>query len=59
MSTVIITATFLGFLTSTANNFRDLGILAAAGLVAALFADLFISPIVMRKFKVFGKEKEN
>lgn len=56
MSTVIITATFLGFTTSTANNFRDLGILAAAGLFAALLADLFISPIVMRKFKVFGKE---
>ena len=57
MSTVIVTATFLGFLSSTANNFRDLGILAAAGLVAALFADLFISPIVMRRFKVFGEEK--
>jgi len=59
MSTVIITATFLGFTTSTANNFRDLGVLAAAGLAAALLADLFISPVVMRKFKVFGEEKEN
>ena len=59
MSTVIITATFLGFLSSTANNFRDLGVLAAAGLVAALLADLFISPIVIRKFKAFGEEKEN
>jgi len=59
MSTVIITATFIGFTTSTANNFRDLGILAAAGLFAALLADLFISPIVMRKFKVFGKESSS
>lgn len=58
MSTVIITATFLGFISSTANNFRDLGILAAAGLVAALFADLFISPIVMQKFNVFGEERD-
>jgi predicted RND superfamily exporter protein len=59
MSTVIITSTFLGFTSSTANNFRDLGILAAAGLFAALLADLFISPVVMRKFKVFGKESDS
>lgn len=57
MSTVILVATFLGFTSSTANNFRDLGVLASAGLVAALLADLLISPVVMRKFNVFGKEK--
>lgn len=56
MSTVILVSTFLGFTTSTANNFVDLGILASAGLIAALVADLVISPVVMRHFKVFGKE---
>ena len=59
MSTVIIAATFLGFTSSTAIDFRDLGVLSAAGLLSALIADLFISPIVMQKFKVFGKEKVN
>ncbi len=57
MSTIILVATFLGFTSSTANNFRDLGILASAGLIAALVADLFISPVVMRRFKVFGTEE--
>ena len=56
MSTVILVSTFLGFTTSTANNFVDLGILASAGLIAALVADLVISPVVMRHFKVFGEE---
>lgn len=56
MSTVILVSTFLGFTSSTANNFVDLGILASAGLIAALVADLVISPVVMRHFKVFGKE---
>ena len=59
MSTVILAATFLGFTSSTAIDFRDLGVLSAAGLLSALIADLFISPIVMQKFKVFGKEKVN
>lgn len=56
MSTVILVSTFLGFTSSTANNFVDLGILASAGLIAALVADLVISPVVMRHFKVFGEE---
>ena len=56
MSTVIISATFAGFIFSDAIQIRNWGILAVAGMVSALLADLFLTPILFKYLNVFGKE---
>lgn len=58
LSTVVISANFVVYSTSIAKSFIHLGILAVAGMVAALLADLFVTPVLIKAFKVFGKEKE-
>uniref|UniRef100_A0AB33IYU7 MMPL family transporter n=1 Tax=Prevotella sp. GTC17254 TaxID=3236794 RepID=A0AB33IYU7_9BACT len=58
MSTVIISATFAGFIFSDATQMRNWGILAVAGMVSALLADLFLTPILFKYLRVFGKEKQ-
>ena len=59
MTSVIISATFLGFSVSDAIQFRHFGTLAVAGLVSALLADLFITPILFKMLKIFGKEDKS
>lgn len=59
MSTVIISAVFSGFMTCSAIQFRNFGVLAVVGMLSALMADLFITPILFKYFKVFGKEDNN
>lgn len=57
MSTVIISATFAGFMSSDATQTKNWGLLAVAGMVSALLADLFLTPILLKYLRVFGKEK--
>ena len=57
MSTVIISATFAGFMSSDATQTKNWGLLAVAGMVSALLADLFLTPILFKYLRVFGKEK--
>ncbi len=57
LATIIISANFLVYTTSTANNFINLGMLAVVGMFAALIADFFITPILFKWFKIFGKEQ--
>jgi uncharacterized protein len=57
LSTVIISANFLVYTTSDAKQFLHLGALSVIGMVAALLADLFITPVLIKSFKIFGKEK--
>ncbi|MBE9469339.1 MAG: MMPL family transporter [Bacteroidetes bacterium] len=57
LSTIVISSNFLVYTTSTANQFINLGILAVIGMLAALVADLFITPILFKWFKIFGKEE--
>ncbi|MCL3781972.1 hypothetical protein EMN47_16420 [Prolixibacteraceae bacterium JC049] len=59
LATVIISANFLVYTTSSANQFINLGILAVVGMVAALIADIFITPILFKWFKIFGQENSN
>lgn len=59
MSTVIISATFAGFILSDATQMRNWGILAVAGMVSALLADLFLTPILFKYLRVFGKDTAN
>jgi hypothetical protein len=57
LSTIVISANFLVYTTSTANQFINLGVLAVIGMSAALIADLFITPILFKWFKIFGKDE--
>jgi hypothetical protein len=57
MTTAIMTFTFAGFTTSAATQMFNFGFVVFAGLVSALAADLFVTPLLIKKFKIFGKEK--
>ncbi len=53
-SALIMTSVILIINFSTSN----LGLLAVSGITAALVSDLFITPILLKKFKVFGEETD-
>ena len=57
MSTLIISVAFAGFTVSNALQLRNWGILAIAGMVSALLADLFITPILFKYLHIFGKAR--
>ena len=59
MSTVVISATFMGFVFSDATQMSNWGILAVAGMVSALLADLFLTPILIDYLHIFMQEKVN
>lgn len=56
-STVVLCANFGTYGLSEANMVWHMGVLCIAGLATALLADLTITPLLCRKFKVFGKEE--
>jgi len=58
LTTLILSANFLAYTTSIANMFIHIGVLATAGMIAALLADFFITPILFKQFNIFGKEKK-
>jgi hypothetical protein len=55
MTTIIMVATFAGFTTSAATQMFNFGFVVFVGLVSALLADLFVTPLLIKKFKIFGK----
>lgn len=58
-TSIITSAVFGAFVTSPcAMNFH-FGLLAIVGIVSALAADLFVTPVLVKRFKVFGNEKNN
>jgi uncharacterized protein len=57
LSTVVISANFVVYAISVAKSFIHLGVLTVAGMVSALLADLFVTPVLIKSFKIFGKEK--
>lgn len=56
LSSLVISANFFVYTSSTALQFVNLGILAVAGIFSALISDLFVTPILFRAFKIFGEE---
>ncbi len=58
LSTIVISANFIVYATSAALTYFNLGLLAVIGMLAALFADLFITPILFKWFNIFGKENK-
>lgn len=58
LSTVIISANFIVYATSDAKQFLHLGFLSVIGMFSALIADLFITPVLIKTFKIFGEERK-
>ena len=59
MTTIILSATFLVYLTCKIDAIFRLGVLAAVGLLSALIADYLMTPVLIYISKPFGKEKDN
>ena len=59
MTTIILSATFLVYLICKIDAFLRLGVLAAVGLLSALAADYFMTPVLIYISKPFGKEESN
>ncbi|NJO89588.1 MAG: MMPL family transporter [Chloroflexia bacterium] len=55
-TSIILSVNFLIYTTSKVNMLVHMGGLASAGIVVALLTDLFVTPILVEKFKIFGKE---
>lgn len=57
ITSVITSAVFASFCSSACNMCLNFGLMAIIGILSALAADLFVTPILVNKCKVFGKEK--
>ena len=57
-TSIITSAVFACFATSVCAMCINFGILAVIGILSALLADLFITPLLVKKFKVYGPEKQ-
>lgn len=55
-TSVVLILNFSAYLTSDAKILANIGLLACAGIAAALLADFFVTPILLKKGKVFGEE---
>ncbi len=58
ITSVITSAVFASFCSSACNMCFNFGLMAIIGILSALAADLFVTPILVNKCKVFGKEKK-
>lgn len=58
-TSIITSAVFACFATSACTMCINFGVLAVIGIISALLADLFITPLLVKKFKVYGKETIN
>jgi len=56
-TSIITSAVFACFATSACAMCINFGILAVIGILSALLADLFITPLLVNKFRVYAKEK--
>lgn len=56
MTSLILSANFMVYTSSEVLMLMHMGILATAGILSALIADFFVTPILFRKFRIFGKE---
>lgn len=57
-TSIITSAVFGSFATSPCAMNSHFGWLAVVGIISALAADLFVTPILVKRFKVFGNEKD-
>lgn len=59
VTSIITSAVFAGFMESCCLQFLNFGWLAVIGIMTALLSDLFITPVLVKGFHVFGKEENN
>ncbi|MCG8410208.1 MAG: MMPL family transporter [Bacteroidales bacterium] len=59
LTTIIISSNFGVYITSNGKSILNMGVLAVSGMLAALLADLLITPILFERFKIFGEEENN
>ena len=57
LTSLVISANFAMYMTSNGLTIIHMGILSVAGVLTALLADLCITPLLFRRFRIFGKEK--
>ena len=57
-TSIITSAVFGSFATSPCAMNSHFGWLAVVGIISALAADLFVTPVLVKRFKVFGNEKD-
>ena len=55
-TTVVLSANFLTYMTSEVKFYFFMGILAVSGMLSALLADFFVTPLLFKRFKIFGEE---
>jgi len=56
LTSLIVSANFAAYTISKGHSFVHMGILSVAGMFTALLADLCITPLLFRRFRIFGKE---
>lgn len=56
LTSLIVSANFAAYTISESNSFIHMGILSVIGMFTALLADLCITPLLFRRFRIFGKE---
>jgi uncharacterized protein len=56
LTSLVLILNFSAYLFSNAKIFVNLGMLVAMGILAALAADYFMTPVLLNRFKPFGKE---
>jgi predicted RND superfamily exporter protein len=57
-TSIVTSAVFACFATSACAMCINFGVLAVIGIISALLADLFITPLLVKRFNVFGKEEK-
>ncbi len=57
-TSLILILSFAAYLISPAKVFFNMGLLVGAGVLAALAADYFVTPVLLQQFKVFGEETD-
>lgn len=56
LTSVIVSSNFAAYTISEGASFVHMGILSVAGMFTAILADLCITPLLFRRFNIFGKE---
>lgn len=57
-TSIVTSAVFACFATSACAMCINFGALAVIGILSALLADLFITPLLVKRFHVYGKERK-
>jgi predicted RND superfamily exporter protein len=57
LTSLVLILSFSAYLFSVAKVYVNLGILVSSGILAALLADYFMTPVLLNKFRPFGPDR--